>query len=234
MEDFLFVLAEREIVRQLDLVFANSVFYLIVLFIQLDTAEFLPGNVNTVADTLDLGSTNLDRNKMRFTSTGTLPLPLVAGTDYWLRSQGGTLYTAHLNLNDANGNVNQVDLTTTGGGTHTYIEQPLDNNSAIQQVVKHEVNPGTYPNYTRTLFNPGAASFDPVDDRAETPEQGLSLPGGTLSIPFNGEALLQGSTATPGDDTQGDLAGINVRGADQGISVAGATWATQGTLQDVA
>ena len=56
--------------------------------------------------------------RLRFTTTGTLPAPLQANTDYWAIAADLNNFKVALSLNDATFG-NAVDLTTGGSGNHT-------------------------------------------------------------------------------------------------------------------
>lgn len=59
-----------------------------------------------------------DGKGVAFTSTGTLPTGLTAGTIYYVRSTGLNTFTLHSTKVDALSNTGQVAFTTTGSGTH--------------------------------------------------------------------------------------------------------------------
>ena len=73
--------------------------------------------VTTASDTLDYsaGSMPMGNNaKFRIASTGTLPAPLAADTDYWARDRTGTSFKVAETLGGA-----AVNITTAGSGTIT-------------------------------------------------------------------------------------------------------------------
>ena len=55
----------------------------------------------------------------RFSSTATLPSPLVAGTAYYLRRVGAKVWTIHPTSSDASAGTSTVLISDTGTGTHT-------------------------------------------------------------------------------------------------------------------
>lgn len=59
-----------------------------------------------------------DGKGVAFSSTGTLPAGLTAGTIYYVRSTGTNTFTLHSTKADALANTGQVTFTTTGTGTH--------------------------------------------------------------------------------------------------------------------
>ena len=86
--------------------------------------NFAPGDVatnptNTITITAHPFSGGLDGNstRVRFSTTGTLPAPLVAGTNYWLVSINANDFQVASTKGGA-----AISLTTQGTGTHT-IEQ---------------------------------------------------------------------------------------------------------------
>ncbi len=68
---------------------------------------------------------------VRFSTTGTLPAPLLADTDYYVRSTGNKTFTLHPTANDATNNTNKIDITDTGTGTH-YLPPPVPMVAAAQ------------------------------------------------------------------------------------------------------
>ena len=55
----------------------------------------------------------------RFSTTATLPSPLVAGTAYFLRRVGGKVWTVHPTFSDASAGTDAVAIADIGAGTHT-------------------------------------------------------------------------------------------------------------------
>ncbi len=78
----------------------------------------------TVTFTVSGSVVNLTNHGLRdgkgvaFSSTGTLPSGLTAGTIYYVRSTGANTFTLHATNADALANTGQVTFTTTGTGTH--------------------------------------------------------------------------------------------------------------------
>lgn len=78
----------------------------------------------TVTFTVSGSVVNLTNHGLRdgkgvaFSSTGTLPTGLTAGTIYYVRSTGANTFTLHATKADALANTGQVTFTTTGTGTH--------------------------------------------------------------------------------------------------------------------
>jgi hypothetical protein len=80
-------------------------------------APFTLSGVTTADDTLNFASGSLpmgNNAKFRISSTGTLPSPLVAATDYWARDRTDTSFKAAATLGGA-----AIDITTAGTGTIT-------------------------------------------------------------------------------------------------------------------
>lgn len=55
----------------------------------------------------------------RLSTTGTLPAGLAVDTDYWIRAIDANTFSLHLNRRDAGLDLNAVETTDTGTGTHT-------------------------------------------------------------------------------------------------------------------
>lgn len=97
------------------------------------TETFATTAINTSTDILTLASNPQDTTarwqtgqKVRFSTTTTLPAPLAANTDYWLRRKSATTYEVYTTLDAALNNLvttNRVNFTTQGTGTHTIILQ---------------------------------------------------------------------------------------------------------------
>ncbi len=62
-------------------------------------------------------------NRIRVSSTGTLPGGVVGTTDYFIRVISATVITLHPTASDATANTNRLNLTTAGTGTHTLAAQ---------------------------------------------------------------------------------------------------------------
>ena len=82
------------------------------------TEAFLPGAVNTGTDEITLTREFITGEKVRFTTSGTLPSPLATGTDYYVIATSTTTIKLVSTLQDAYDSTNIIDLTTTGTGTH--------------------------------------------------------------------------------------------------------------------
>jgi hypothetical protein len=138
--------------------------------------------------------------RLTFSSTGTLPAPLVAGTIYYVDS------IDTLSPNDpftvtTDGDLDVVTLTTTGTGTHTLTEVLLDDSVSlpISWVRKEVTYEGTMG---RKSYTPLDAVEDPANHRAYTPEVSLAFVNdGAASVVFDGAVLLKGGNSTPADDS---------------------------------
>lgn len=84
--------------------------------------NFATTDVNTTTDVITLSATTSmpTGTPIRFTTTGGLPAPLVAGTSYYVINTGGTTIKVATNLINAQTGI-AIDLTTTGSGTHTVL-----------------------------------------------------------------------------------------------------------------
>lgn len=101
------------------------------------------GAVSTSQDDVVLPSSQFAENDVvRFTTTGTLPAPLVAGTDYYLRPKTSGTANAWRLSTTVGGTA--LNLTTTGTGTHTVTLQKkcvvLGTNSAIGTAMAEDQN----------------------------------------------------------------------------------------------
>lgn len=77
--------------------------------------QFTPADINTGTDTITVANHGFNNNeKVRITSSGTMPAPLTANVDYWIIS--ATLNTFQL-ATISNGPA--INLTTAGTGVHT-------------------------------------------------------------------------------------------------------------------
>jgi hypothetical protein len=55
-----------------------------------------------------------------FSTTGSLPAPLIPGTTYYCRQKGDRLVSLHKTLADSQANINPIVFTSGGSGTHTW------------------------------------------------------------------------------------------------------------------
>lgn len=78
-------------------------------------------SVDTGADTITLTSIGqlTTGSAVRFTTSGGLPAPLVAGTTYYIRISSGATVFLYNNIQNAIDNVNTIDITSAGTGTQT-------------------------------------------------------------------------------------------------------------------
>lgn len=67
----------------------------------------------------------LSGHKVTFSTTGTLPAPLVSGQAYYVRMITTSTFTLHPSANAALNNTNTIDLTTAGTGTHSVQPEQL-------------------------------------------------------------------------------------------------------------
>ena len=96
---------------------------------------FAPADVNTTLDTITIaGHPYVDDNILKFTTDGTLPAPLVAGTEYWVLNVAEMrrgMSIAAVSIGD-----DPIVLTSQGTGTHTAtrFERPITiySNTVIQ------------------------------------------------------------------------------------------------------
>jgi hypothetical protein len=87
--------------------------------------NFTSAGVNVATDTIDVGSPHLliatptFGDRIRFSSTGTLPAPLTANTDYYGSITGMTETAFKVAIGGSGGAI--VNLTSGGSGTHTLL-----------------------------------------------------------------------------------------------------------------
>jgi hypothetical protein len=89
------------------------------------------GKTTAVADltantlTIPSGHDTVTGQTVRYTTTGTLPSPLLTGTNYFFRNETATTYTLYDTLAhaQAGGATGLIDLTDAGTGTHTVTPQ---------------------------------------------------------------------------------------------------------------
>ena len=86
---------------------------------------FTPADVSTSTDIISI-TNNINDSEVNavaasFTTTGTLPSPLLTDTVYYVRDFSPTTVKVFPTLADANAQTNLVNLTDQGSGTHTYI-----------------------------------------------------------------------------------------------------------------
>jgi hypothetical protein len=82
------------------------------------TEDFATTAVNTTTDKITTANDIATGTEIRFTSTGTVPTPLVSGVIYYAIRTGATLIKVALNPVDAAAGT-AIDLTAVGSGTHT-------------------------------------------------------------------------------------------------------------------
>lgn len=80
--------------------------------------DFLPAAVNTGTYQITVTQSWVDESKIQFSTTGTLPAPLTAATDYYVDKISTTLISV---ASTAGGS--PITITTQGSGVHTIIPQ---------------------------------------------------------------------------------------------------------------
>jgi len=133
-------------------------------------------------------------SRIRFTTTGTLPTPLTANTDYFaLTTPTTTTLTISATLGGS-----AISLTA-GSGAQTYTEQFLSAEDSISVLVNHEIS---HPNYARSIFAAGTCVANFANNDARSPDQFKILspvsPNGALSYRYillvRGGSLIRGNT----------------------------------------
>lgn len=144
--------------------------------------------------------------RVRFTSTGVLPVPLLSGVDYWVSQDG--VDPTKLFVYDSFDNYSTntpISLTGNGTGTHTVIEQQfteaafLDGNIPFTAIANKEI---THPDYTRLVYNYPAVIWDNTD-KAAYGTASFTYTRNPLNavIDFQFVLLALGSTSTIGSTT---------------------------------
>lgn len=72
-------------------------------------------------------------------SDTTLPAGLLADTQYWLNVIDVNTFTVHLTREEAFNDLNEIDITDTGTGTHTMI--PDGRSEGFQEIIRQEIVP---------------------------------------------------------------------------------------------
>lgn len=101
---------------------------------------FAPGAVNTGTDIITVTRNFATGEKVRFSTTTTLPVPLVAATDYYVIRYSATQIRISTTLAYAYAGT-YIDLTTQGVGTHT-IALYTKTVAVYQQETKPQVSLG--------------------------------------------------------------------------------------------
>lgn len=96
--------------------------------------NFAPAAVNTGTDVITVTRDFTTGEKVRFTTTNTLPSPLATGTDYYVINVSATEIKVATSLANALAGTN-IDLTTQGVGTHTITLYCVDVTCYQQQTV---------------------------------------------------------------------------------------------------
>lgn len=92
--------------------------------------DFLPGAVNTGSYQITVVQSFVDESKIQFSTTGTLPSPLVASTDYYVDKVSATI----ISVSAAAGG-SPIVITTQGSGVHTIIPQATATYTVAQATV---------------------------------------------------------------------------------------------------
>lgn len=169
------------------------------------------GNLLTLAGGInhfELGT----RVRLSAGSGGVLPAPLLTSQDYYV-ALGMTVGEVHLclTLNDALGSINFIDLTDSGSLPLNILEQPLDRNSPITQIVKHEIDPAIVPGYERKPIEFSLAS-EGVNKASKQPIV-ASWSIGSTALDYSAWAIIWSGELTPGDG-----AGTGIVYASDGVT----------------
>ena len=90
-------------------------------------------NVSTNQITTPDGATFINGDRVRFgaTGAGVIPIPLVAGTDYYVRKISASVFTVHLTQPDALANANVIDLVGSTSAMHATAATAIDEDTEI-------------------------------------------------------------------------------------------------------
>jgi hypothetical protein len=136
--------------------------------------------------------------RVKFTTTTTIPTPLVAGADYFLIRTSGTVFKVADTLANAIAN-NGINLQDAGQGTLKANEQPLSVADPLSVILSKEF-PASASYATRpTIADVGAAAM--VDGIAQKSVSITLTNSGNAAWVVGGLALIRGGTATIGDLT---------------------------------
>lgn len=115
--------------------------------------DFGPGSVITVDDLIALTKSayatfGVTGRKVTFSTTGTLPSPLLVGTTYYTKGNNAYGIRLYLTYADSVTDSNRVNLTTQGSGNHTVVK--VANNSSFYSAVSGDL--GTSDSRWLTAF----------------------------------------------------------------------------------
>jgi hypothetical protein len=150
-------------------------------------------------------------SRFRGTSTGVLPTPLVANTDYFvLTTPSTTTLTVSATLGGS-----AISLSA-GSGIHTMVEQQLSAEDSIAVLVNHELS---HANYSRSSVNLSSWSASITNNDARSTDVTRTLspvsPNGSLS--YRHILLIRNGTTTIGNTT-GDRHELDTESAIQTIA----------------
>lgn len=150
-------------------------------------------------------------SRVVFSTTGALPSPLVAGTEYFVIT---IPLTTTLTISETIGG---SAITLSGGaGTHTVTEQFLSAEDSIAVLVNHEIS---HPDYTRSTFTAGTCVASPADNDARSPNQFRVITVGSSNptLEYRYILLVRAGSLTIGNTT-GDSHQLETEPALQAIA----------------
>jgi hypothetical protein len=172
--------------------YPNAVFYMALFS---DTTLVTTNFTAATTDIITPASGNLIAGcRVQASSSGTLPPPLAAGTDYYIVGSAGSLKLA------ANFNGTAIDITGTGSGTHTLAEQVPNKFAPLAVWVRHEVN---YQGSGRQLVSWANAAIqeDFTNNRVFLDGQYYVFNPTNNDLAYRWRGLICDGTATRGDAT---------------------------------
>lgn len=164
---------------------------------QLKTVSIPSADVNTTSNKIIISNHRLITGvEGRFTTTGTLPAPLAANTDYWIIRIDNNEFRVASSLENAR-NGTAITLTTAGNGTHTFSQNMVNSNSNIEQFVSIEVPDENGYERLQVLFPTGLSFQSGPNKVSTTVDIEFSASGG--NIDFDGVILLADASIDYGD-----------------------------------
>lgn len=116
---------------------------------------------------------------VRVSSTGTLPGGLTAGTDYWVINDFGDSLRLTTSRINALTNAGQIDITSTGSGTHTLLHQAGTTRVEDASVTRDLTVGGNLTVSGKTTLNGRLTVNGTIDSGTVTVPQSVGGPGAT-------------------------------------------------------
>jgi hypothetical protein len=169
-------------------------------YLLLLTGDLQPANTVTADIVLDRIAAAVphglvDGSRVRFTTDGTLPSPLLTGIDYYavVVSASATEIQVSATLGGY-----PIDLASVGIGSHTMLEQEIKADDPLNVIINKELSSGGAYSRLPVSFLPAAAIV--ANEAIKSKVVSLENTGLT-SIAHRSTMLIYGGTATIGDTT---------------------------------